>query len=100
MKNPRGSDVPAARDILEDILAGKHGHVGQPGLDAIRLALSKLYRDTTNGRTKNQHRGWSDPALKGDILRCHASHSDWSRQKISIACDTNTARVSECLAGL
>lgn len=101
-RNPKGSDIPKARTILENMAADLVRLGGHDGfVTTIAHAISLMTRaKPVGGTAKPTHRGWGDPTLKGDLAATVAAHPHWTRQQVSIACNTNTARVSEFKAGI
>lgn len=95
------SEIPKARVLIEQVLSAMMRTGGDHRLIAmLQEAVAKMHRAPYCRKASTRHRSWSDKTLKGDILATANAHPDWTLQEISIACNSNTARVSEALNGL
>lgn len=98
MINPNGSNIRLARQTIQGIL--DRNHLNPYDRKDLMFALSKMRRAAPIRKAEPKHRGWKDKNLKRDILNAASLFPEASNQEISILCNTNTARVSECLGGL
>lgn len=101
-RNPNGSNIPKARELIKEVLAGDHGWTEPETDGALHVALDLMFREADKRKGRIQQRM---PITAAMVRMCRALKEDVTLSNADIAQRIGlpacaSGRVSEILQGL